>query len=186
MMMKQDWTAQDLSRRDLLRRGAVFGAAALIAGSALVHAPEVEAGEVQPVAIDNCELGSQELCDLRNAADAARDYAEENPGVGILIHVGQDIPNRHFQTADQFGQALVQAFAKHGVEARYFWRQNDAPATGLSFYIGHLIHGQHNGTELKNVQQAVQAIPEVAVQTKELNGIAAVAPDTPDSRPSGG
>ncbi len=162
--------------------GATMLAAASVAGvSGTANAQDVSTQPV--VSADECQLSSQEICDLRAAADAARDYAEANPGVGILIHVGQDFPNEHFQNADQFGRAFVNAFAQQGVEAHYFLWQNDIPNTGLTFYVGHLIHGQHNGTEVKNVLEAMNAIPEVSRQVLIMNGVASAPGIT---EPSGG
>lgn len=162
--------------------GATMLAAASVAGvSGTANAQDVSAQPV--ISSDECQLSSQEICDLHDAASAARDYAEANPGVGILIHVGQDFPNEHFQNADQFGQAFVNAFAQQGVEAQYFLWQNDAPNTVMTFHLGHLIHGQHNGTEVKNVLEAMNAIPEVSQQLRIMNGVAS-APGV--AGPSGG
>ena len=107
---------------------------------------------------DDCQLSTQELCDFDTAQTAAETYVAENPGVGVLIHVGQDFPNEHFENAEQFGQAVIHVFAQHGVQAQYFLSPSNAPNTGMTYYIGNLIHGQHNGTELKNVDQALAAV----------------------------
>lgn len=104
-----------------------------------------------------------ETADLNCAVVAANEYAENNPGVGVLIHVGKDIPNARFPTPESFGQAVVDTFrSQHGVDAAYFLTQNDARATGMEFYIGPYTHGADNGTELKNVTEAFYAMPEVA------------------------
>lgn len=114
------------------------------------------------------EIWTDELRELRVASDATRDYAENNVGVGILVHVGQDIPNQHFATADLFGQKMVEIFEKKfGVEARYFLSPNyDAPATGITYHIDTFIHGADNGTEVKNVKEALAAMPEVVEYLK--------------------
>lgn len=162
--------------------GATMLAAASVAGvSGAANAQDVPAQPV--VTTDECQLSSQEICDLHEASNAAHDYALANPGVGILIHVGQDFPNEHFQNADQFGQAFVNAFAQQDVEARYFLSPNDAPNTVMTFYLGPYIHGQHNGTEVKNVLEAMNAIPEVSQQLRIMNGVAS-APGV--AGPSGG
>ncbi len=170
--MVMDPKSTALSRRGII--GAFAGTAMLAAASVAGVSGQANAQDVtaQPVISSEDCTWQQELCELRAAADAARNYAEENPGVGILIHVGQDFPNAHFENAAQFGQAFVNAFAAQGVEARYFLSPNDAPNTVMSYYIGHLIHGQHNGTEVKTLRQARIAIPEVAEQVRVLNGLA--------------
>ncbi|WP_157445599.1 MULTISPECIES: hypothetical protein [Actibacterium] len=104
-----------------------------------------------------------ETADLHCASTAASEYAENNPGVGVLIHVGGDLPNDRFKTPDEFGRAVVHAFqSRYGVDAAYFLRQNDTRATGITFHVGEFIHGGDNGTEVKNVKEALDAMPEVA------------------------
>ena len=108
---------------------------------------------------------TSEGADLSCASDAARDYAENNPGVGVLIHVGTESfgEGKRFATPEAFGEAVVQTFeGRFGVSADYFLSQNDAPATVLTYHIGDLIHGADNGTEVKTVREALEAMPEVA------------------------
>lgn len=108
---------------------------------------------------------TEETRELHAASMSTRDYAENNNGVGILIHVAESsFPNDHFQTPDQFGQAVVGAFKAHyGTDSKYFLRNNlDARATGITYHVGEFIHGAGEGKEVKNVQEALDAMPEVA------------------------
>lgn len=161
-----------------VRGKVIAGSVAAMVAFSPVAATQADAQDMsaQPTVSEQCTWENQELCELRGAADAARNYAESHPGVGILIHVGQDFPNAHFENADQFGRAFVNAFAQHGVDARYFLRQNNVHNTGLTFYIGPYIHGQNNGTEVKNVMEAMDAIPAVARELDIINNGAASAP----------
>lgn len=111
---------------------------------------------------------TDEIREFHEAALAARDYAENNYGVGILIHVGPDsFPNQHFATADDFGAVIVSAFqSQHNVDARYFLRHNDVGATGMRFYIDDLIHGADDGTEDKNLAEALEAMTSVVEQLR--------------------
>lgn len=153
---------------------ALSGALALAAAPAALAQDTRTAAASQRTCTDSTGYtwSSCELYELDQADRAATDYAMNTNGVGILIHVGKDIPNRHFATADDFGRAVVGAFqSQYGVEAQYFLRQNDAKATGITYHIGHLIHGAHNGTELKNVKQALAAMPEVVEQLKMVKSL---------------
>ena len=105
--------------------------------------------------------------------------------MGILIHVGRDIPNEDFRTADEFGQALVAAFRQHyGVDAQYYLRQNDAPATGVTYHIGHQIHGAENGTEVKTVDQAISDMPDTVTQLKIVKELVSAEPESNAREPS--
>lgn len=106
-----------------------------------------------------------EIADLDCAADAARDYAESTPGVGVLIHVGTESfgEGKRFATPQEFGEAMVYTFQnRYGVSASYFLRQNDIRTTGVTYHVGELIHGSNNGTEVKGVNDAVAAMSDVA------------------------
>lgn len=162
----------------------LFGAAAGLAmtGLAAITPAAVTAQDATSVAMPNdvgtilCETDrayratdgwNPVTADLDCAADGARDYARENPGVGVLIHVAQsNFPNQRFQNPDEFGAALVYTFQqRYGVEAEYFLSQmaDEAPATGITYHLGDgLIHGSNDGTEVKNLQEALDAMPEVA------------------------
>lgn len=149
--------------------GAVTGAA--LALSAVftplsAAAEDVKVGGTQNTATEH--VWNPEALELHKADNAATDYAEQNYGIGILIHVGANsFPNKHFATADEFGQTIVNVFKqKFGTDAQYFLSQNDAMATGITYHIDDLIHGSDNGTEVKNVQEALQAMPEVVAFLK--------------------
>ncbi len=159
----------------------VAGAAMAVA-AALPGAAQAEDKPFIPFNdISQCELSTSEICDLDIAATGARDYALESPGVGILVHVGQDFPNKHFETPQQFGQAVVNAFAHHGVEAEYFLSQNDGEHTVLNFYVAHLTYDADKRGGLKSINEAYKAIPEIAAVTKTINGIASAPGITPAS-----
>ena len=109
----------------------------------------------------------EELRQLDAADRAATEYARDHNGIGILVHVGQDIPNQHFATADEFGAKMVKIFNKrYGVEAAYFLSPNDAPATVITYHIDTFIHGADNGTEVKDVKEALAAMPEAVEYLK--------------------
>ena len=112
------------------------------------------------------EIWDAEVGELHCASNATGDYAENNYGVGILIHLGLDIPNAKIKNGDQLGLLFVNHFNKHGVKAQYFLRKNDGRATGITYHIGHLIHGSENGTEVKGLKTAWELVPEVIKQMK--------------------
>ena len=145
--------------------------AAIAFAVALLQAAQADDQSFKPYNdISGCELSTPEICDLDIAATAARDYAETEAGVGILIHVGTDIPNEHIQSADQLGQLFVQRFAENGEEARYFLRTNSPStpdgkiATGITYHVAHLVIGAANGTEVRGLQHAWDSVPEVIEQ----------------------
>ena len=148
--------------------GAAFAATSMLAPTAATADEFIKVSEPQSTSTEY-QWKSQELKELHEASLAAGQYAEDNYGVGILIHVGQDIPNKHFASADQFGETMVRLFKeKYGTDAKYFLRQNDARATGMEFYIDEHIHGANNGTEIKDVKEAIAAIPNVVGMLKTL------------------
>ncbi|MEM7663978.1 MAG: hypothetical protein AAF292_17175 [Pseudomonadota bacterium] len=106
------------------------------------------------------ENWTAETIALDKASSAARKYAESNNGVGILIHLGQDVPNARVKNGDDLGKLFVQRFAELGVEARYFYWQNDARATGLTYHIGHLLYETH-GEPIIGLQTAWNDAPKV-------------------------
>lgn len=119
--------------------------------------------------------GTAETDALRTATQAAEAYAMTREGIAILIHVGDDIPNPHFASGDEFGDALVQRFENDfGVAAQAFPRANpDTPATVISYHIGHLVHGADSGTEIKDVQAALAAMPDVVAQFRLIQELGA-------------
>lgn len=163
--------ANRLSRRDLLCRGATFAAAAMVALSPLAVGKSALGEDAKSSALGDCTW-KRELCELRAASDATRSYAETKAGVGILIHLGQDIPNDYVKDADQLGRIFVQRFAELGEEARYFVSQNDAPATGITYHVGHLIVGGHDGTEVRDLQHAWDSAPQAVAQVRALRRLA--------------
>lgn len=109
------------------------------------------------------------LRELRAAADGARDYAENNYGVGILLHVGRDILSRSDPQAmiDKVSDFYIGKFAEYGVPARVFVsRDPDGRASGATYHIDRLIHGGNNGTEVKDLQTALDVIPDVVEQLR--------------------
>ena len=102
---------------------------------------------------------------LDKASSAARDYAENNNGVGILIHLGQDVPNQRVKNGDELGQLFVERFAALGAEARYFIAPNDTPASGITYHIGHLLY-ETDGTPLLGLKTAWVDAPSVIEQLK--------------------
>lgn len=152
---------------------AVTGAA--LAASAVITPFAAAAQDVTPASQTNETVWTPELRELRKAASAARDYAENNYGVGILIHVGEDFPNEHFENADQFAALMVDIFEnKYGTPAKAFTRPNPGTAnTGLTFHIGHQIHTDANSSEVKSVNQALASIPSVIEQLRLIKEIKA-------------
>ena len=133
---------------------------------------------------------TSEVADLDCAADGARDYAENNPGVGVLIHVGTGSfgEGKRFATPQEFGEAVVRTFEnRYDVNSAYFLRQTTGPATGLTYHVGEFIHGANNGTEVKNVKEALEAMPEVAGMLRLLweDQLAAAQADEPSPLPGG-
>jgi len=102
---------------------------------------------------------------IDRASSAARDYAESNNGIGIPIHLGQDVPNQRVKNGDELGQLFVERFAALGAEARYFHRQNDAPATVIVYHIGHLLYQVEEGPVL-GLQTAWDDAQKVIEQLK--------------------
>ena len=112
-----------------------------------------------------------ELIELDKASSAARKYAENNYGVGILIHLGKDVPNKRVKNGDELGRLFVGRFAKLGVSAQYFYRHNDAPATGITYHIGHLLF-EANGNPVIGLQTAWKSAPGVIEQLKIVKELA--------------
>lgn len=107
---------------------------------------------------------TEETIALDKASTAARDYAETNHGVGILIHLGQDVPNQRVKNGDELGQLFVDRFAALGMDARYFIAPNDdGPATVMTYHIGHLLY-EANGDPVFGLQTAWDDAPKVIEQ----------------------
>ncbi len=159
--------------------GAVTGA--VLAASAVLTPFSAAAQEVTPAAQPQDTAWSDELRAFDQAATGARDYAEQNFGVGILIHVGEDFPNEHFATPEDFANVMVGLFeGKYETPARAFLRPNPGTAnTGLTFHIGHHIHGASNGTEVKNVGQSLAVMPDIVEQLRIVKEVASLETDQP-------
>lgn len=110
---------------------------------------------------------TDELIALDKASSAARRYAENNDGVGILIHLGQDVPNKRVKNGDELGALFVGRFAKLGIKARYFVRQNDARSTVIVYHIGHLLHEVDEDAVL-GLQTAWNEAPKVIEKLKAV------------------
>lgn len=108
---------------------------------------------------------TEETIALDKASTAARNYAENNYGIGILIHLGQDVPNQRVKNGDELGRLFVGRFAELGAKARYFYWQNDAPASGVTYHIGHLLY-EAGGTPLLGLQTAWNNAPKVIEELK--------------------
>jgi len=115
-----------------------------------------------------------ELIELDKASSAARNYAENNYGVGILVHLGSDIPSKNVKNGDQLGQLFVNRFAKFGIVARYFIAPNgNAPSTGITYHIGHLLF-KANDNPVIGLQTAWDSAPKVIEQLKIVKELASV------------
>lgn len=185
---KDQETHMAQAKRTSQRFGAAAGA--LLAGAAvLAPLSAAYAEEAKPVSQPGAEAESvwnDELRALHEASMGASDYAENNYGVGIVMHVGDDFPNEHFQTAQEAADVLVAVFEqRYGTPAKAFLRPNPGtPGTGLTFHIGPTIHGADNGTEVKNFSNAISAMPDVVQQLKIVKDIASVEYESP--APTGG
>lgn len=108
---------------------------------------------------------------LDKADRAATEYAENNFGVGILIHLGQDVPNQRVANGDELGALFVRRFADLGAEARYFIAPNDdARATVMTYHIGHLLY-EANGEAVIGLQTAWDDAPKVIEQMKIVKAL---------------
>ena len=107
---------------------------------------------------------------LDKASSAARNYAENNNGVGILIHLGQDVPNQRVKNGDELGAMFVQRFAELGVQASYFIAPNDAPATVMTYHLGHLLY-KANDNPVFDLQTAWDDAPKVIEQLKIVKAL---------------
>lgn len=159
------------TRRGFLRAaGQALGAL----GAASLPFSQALAGDAKTASWNNPELE-----EFHKASTAARDYAENNIGVGILIHVGKDIPNAKIKSGDELGQLFVNRFSKLGVEAQYFLSQNDARFSGITYHIGHQIHGAENRTEVKSLKAAWSSAPDVIEQLKIVKELASLEAPEP-------
>ncbi len=164
----KDWTSAGMGM--LVAAGLTLGG---VANDAKAQDPVHKTQISEKLKKQTANWNNPELEEFHRASTAARDYAENNVGVGILIHVGQDVPNKSVKNADELGQLFVRRFTALGVNAKYFLRQNgDAPSSGVTYHIGHLIHGAGNGNEVKGLKTAWNSAPDVVEQMKIVKQLA--------------
>lgn len=162
----KDWTSAGMGM--LVAAGLTF---ASVANDAKAQDPVHKTEISEKLKKQTANWNNLELEEFHRASMAARDYAENNVGVGILIHVGSDVPNKRVKSADELGQLFVKRFAALGVNAKYFLRQNDTEASGITYHIGHQIHGAENGNEVKLLREAWNSAPNVVEQLKIVKQI---------------
>ena len=174
----KDWTSACMGM--IIVGGLTFGN---VANEANAQDPVRKAEISEKLKKQTANWNNPELEEFHRASMAARDYAENNIGVGILIHVGKDVPNKKVKSADELGELFVKRFASFGVNAKYFLSQNgDAPSSGVTYHIGHLIHGAGNGNEVKGLKTAWNSAADVIEQMKIIKQLAvADAPAPKDS-----
>lgn len=163
----KDWTSAGMGM--LVAAGLTFGS---VANDAKAQDPVSKSEISEKLKKQTANWNNPELEEFHRASTAARDYAENNIGVGILIHVGKDVPNKRVKSADELGQLFVKRFAALGVNAQYFLSQNDAKASGITYHIGHQIHGAENGNEVKGLKTAWNSAPDVIEQMKIVKQLA--------------
>lgn len=94
---------------------------------------------------------------------AGSEWSEKNPnGVGISVAMG----TQSGVTDDQIKTVLTRDFAAHGMtHIKFFFEQNDAPATGIAFHV-------RGGTEglflIDNVREQVAGIARRAANTNPV------------------
>jgi len=94
---------------------------------------------------------------------AGSEWSEKNPnGVGISVRMG----TQSGVTDDQIKTVLTRDFAKHGMRhIKFFFEQNDAPATGIAFHV----RGGTKGLFLiDNVREQVAGIARRAANTNPV------------------
>jgi hypothetical protein len=94
---------------------------------------------------------------------AGSEWSEKNPnGVGISVAMG----TQPVVTDDQIKTVLTRDFAAHGMtNIKFFFEQNDAPATGIGFHIRGGIEGLFM---IDNVREQIPAIARRAANTNPL------------------
>lgn len=187
------------------RTSRLFGAAAgVLAGAAVALTPVVgNAQDAQPASSQVPDGWTAELWELNQAAADVTAYARENSnGVGILLHVGDDLRARaqaaaekHNVPADHALQVMIDRveesyadqFAEHGVAARLFPSTNlDAPGTILSYHIGEIVYEDASGDPLLSLGKARREISRVVEALGYLNAQANLDVDQPALNGFGG
>lgn len=135
-----------------------------------------------------------ELAELDRQGRAVSTYAHEHEnGVGILLHVGDDLRARadaaakeHNVTPEHALEVMVariahiygEQFAKLGVEAQLFPTANlDARATILSYHISDIVYEDANGNALLGLRTAEREIPRVVEALQYLKKTAQLETD---------
>jgi len=94
---------------------------------------------------------------------AGSEWSEKNPnGVGVAVRMG----TQPAATDDQIKMVLMRDLQKHGVsEIKFFYEQNDAVASGITFHI-------RGGTEgvftIGNVREKIPALARRALNENPL------------------
>ncbi len=184
--------------------GAVTGAA--LAASAMFTPFTAAAQDTTPANLKSPTVTEQmrnaELEELGRAGSAVANYARQTEnGVGILLHVGDDLRARAQAAADKHGVTPEHAlnvmvtrlaehyaakFGTHGVETSLFPTTNyDARATGLSYHIREVVYEDENGNPLLNLKEASTEIPRVVEALEYLRRTARLdanipTPNTPE------
>lgn len=94
---------------------------------------------------------------------AGSEWSEKNPnGVGISVAMG----TQPVVTDDQIKTVLTRDFAAHDItNIKFFFEQNDAPATGIGF---HIRGGMEGLFLIDNVREQVAGIASRAANTNPL------------------
>jgi len=94
---------------------------------------------------------------------AGSEWSEKNPNsVGISVRMG----TQPVVTDDQIKTVLTRDFASHGMtNIKFFFEQNDAPATGIGF---HIRGGMEGLFLIDNVREKIPAIARRAANTNPV------------------
>ncbi len=94
---------------------------------------------------------------------AGSEWSEKNPnGVGISVRMG----TQPAVTDDQIKTVLTRDFKKHGMtNIKFFFEQNDAPASGIAF---HIRGGMEGLFFIDNVREQVANIARRAANTNPI------------------
>ncbi|WP_147450721.1 hypothetical protein [Rhodophyticola porphyridii] len=142
--------------------------AATLAGLTAAIPLAASAEDTTPAAASyDCGAMDAELCEFSRQANAARQYAAENQSVAVLFHIGDDVLTRDDSEVlmGRVEAHFEQQFANLGIDAATFTRTNaGTAATGLTFHYGHLVFQGPEGQINLNLQEGMDAIPQVAEQ----------------------
>jgi hypothetical protein len=150
-----------LSQRKLLKRRTLFSYCGILLG-VLFASFGGTAGYAQDALLS--AKNDYIACRKQPCVDVAgSEWSEKNPnGVGISVVMG----TQPGVTDDQIKTVLTRDFKKVGMtNIRFFFEQNDAPATGISFHV------RGGTTELfliDNVREQVATIAKRAANTNPV------------------